>query len=60
MRKPVYIGIFSFVQVLMIFIFNVYFINLFGGIGPAIAFVISNSVLAIYSWVIVVKYYHEN
>jgi O-antigen/teichoic acid export membrane protein len=58
MRKPIYIGTFSFVQIVMIFIFNTYFINFFGGIGPAIAFLISNSVLAIYSWIIVIKYYY--
>lgn len=57
-RKPIYIGVFSFVQIVMVFIFNTYFINSFGGIGPAIAFLVSNSVLAIYSWIIVIKYYY--
>ena len=60
MRKPIYIGVFSFIQVVMIFIFNVYFINLFNGIGPAIAFLITNSILAIYSWVIVFRYYFKH
>ncbi|MEK7472805.1 MAG: oligosaccharide flippase family protein [Patescibacteria group bacterium] len=57
MRKPVYIGVFSFVQVLMIFLFNYFFINLFDGLGPAVAFILSNTVLAIYSFAIVWKYY---
>ena len=57
MRKPIYIGIFSFVQIVMIFIFNLYFTNLLGGLGPAIAFLITNTMLVIYSWIIVYKYY---
>lgn len=59
MRKPVFIGTFSFVQVAMIFIFNVYFTNIYSGLGPAIAFLISNTVLAIYAFVIVFKYYFK-
>lgn len=57
MRKPIYIGIFSFVQIAIIFIFNIYFTKLYSGIGPAVAFLITNTILAIYSWVIVVRYY---
>ena len=59
MRKPVYIGMFSFVQIVMVFVFNIYFTNLFGGLGPAIAFMISNTVLALYAFVIVYKYYEN-
>lgn len=59
MRKPIYIGTFSFIQVAMIFVFNLYFTNLLGGLGPAIAFLISNTVLAVYSFVIVYKYYFK-
>ncbi len=57
MRKPIYIGTFSFVQVIMIFIFNLYFTNSFEGLGPAIAFLISNTVLAIYAFIIVYRHY---
>ena len=56
-RKPIYIGIFSFIQIVMVFVFNAYFINLFGGVGPAVAFLITNTILAVYSWVIVIRYY---
>lgn len=58
MRKPIYIGVFSFIQIVMVFVFNAYFINLFGGVGPAVAFLITNTILAIYSWIIVIKYYY--
>lgn len=58
-RKPIFVGVFSFIQIAMIFIFNIYFINLFRGLGPAIAFLISNTVLAIYAFVIVYKYYEN-
>jgi len=57
MRKPVFIGTFSFIQIAMIFLFNIYFTNLFNGLGPAIAFMISNTVLALYAFTIVYKYY---
>lgn len=58
-RKPIYIGVFSFVQVGMIFVFNLYFTNLYGGLGPAFAFLISNTILAIYSLVIVYNHYFK-
>ena len=57
MRKPIYIGMFSFIQIVLIFISNIYFTNLYSGIGPAIAFLITNTILAIYSWTIVTQYY---
>lgn len=59
MRKPIYIGVFSFIQIIMIFLLNLYLVNLFAGIGPAIAFLITNTVLAIYSWIIVYMYYFK-
>lgn len=57
MRKPVYIGVFSFIQIVMILALNIYFTGIYSGIGPAIAFLITNTVLAVYSFAIVYKYY---
>ena len=59
MRKPIYIGVFSFVQIVMVFIFNLYFTNLWGGLGPAVAFLISNTILAVCSFIIIYKYYFK-
>lgn len=56
-RKTVYIGAYSFFQIAAIFILNYIFIPKYGAIGPAITFAITNSLLLIYTWTIVIKHY---
>jgi len=57
MKKTVYIGAFSFFQIVAIFILNYIFIPIYGPVGPAITFLITNMILLVYSWVIVIHYY---
>lgn len=57
MKKTVYIGAFSFFQIAAIFFLNVFFIPKYGPIGPTLTFGIVNIILAIYTWVIVIRYY---
>ena len=57
MKKTVYIGLFSFFQIIAIFVLNYIFIPLYGPFGPTIAFAVVYGVLAIYSWVIVIRHY---
>ncbi len=57
MKKTVYIGAYSFFQLAAIFALNYYFIPKYGPFGPTITFGITNSILAIYAWVLVIKYY---
>lgn len=57
MKKTFYIGAFSFFQIVAIFILNLLLIPKYGVIGPTITFFITNSILAIYTWAIVIKYY---
>lgn len=57
MKKTVYIGAYSFFQIAAIFLLNLIFIPKFGPIGPTLTFGITNTILAIYTWVIVIKYY---
>jgi len=57
MKKTVYIGAYSFFQIAAIFLLNFYFIPKFGPIGPTITLGITNTILAIYTWVIVVRHY---
>ncbi len=57
MGKNVYIGLFSFFQLAAIFLLNSYFIPKYGAIGPTITYAITNAILALYTWVIVIKYY---
>ena len=57
MKKTIYIGMFSFFQIVAIFFLNLIFIPKYGALGPTITFGIVNTILAIYSWVIVVRYY---
>lgn len=57
MKKNVYIGAFSFFQLAAIFLLNSYFIPKYGAVGPTLTYGITNSILAIYTWVIVIKYY---
>lgn len=57
MKKTVFIGTFSFFQIAAIFLLNFLFIPKFGPIGPTFTFAITNTILAIYVWIIVVRYY---
>lgn len=57
MKKTVYIGAFSFFQLAAIFVLNLFFIPKYGPVGPTITFGITNTILAIYTWYIVIKHY---
>lgn len=57
MRKPIFIGAFSFFEILMVFFLNMYFTKIYQAIGPALTLLIINSIMCIYSWSIVYKYY---
>lgn len=57
MKKPVHIGIFSVFQLAIIFVVNILLIPKVGAYGPIIAFAITNTLLAIYTWTIVIKHY---
>jgi O-antigen/teichoic acid export membrane protein len=56
-KKPIYIGYFSFFQLAAIFLINLVLIPKIGGYGPIIAFLVVHCVLAIFSWFIVVRHY---
>lgn len=57
MKKNVYIGAYSFFQLVAVFLLNYYFIPKYGPIGPTITYGITNTVLAVYTWAIVIRYY---
>lgn len=57
MKKTVFIGVYSFFQIAIIFLLNLAFIPKFGPVGPAITFGISNTITAVFWWVIVAKHY---
>lgn len=57
MKKTVYIGTLSFFQLAAIFSLNYYFIPKFGPFGPTLTFGITNTLLAVYVWILVVRYY---
>ncbi len=57
MNKPKYIGVYSFFQLAIAFTFNYIFIPIYGYMGPVYTMGIANLCLALYTWLIVVKYY---
>lgn len=57
MNQPKYIGLYSFAQLIIVFLFNYLFIPIHGYMGPVYTLAISNTILAIYTWIIVIKYY---
>ena len=57
MKKPIYIGYFSFFQLAAIFLLNLLLIPKIGPYGPLVAFFVVGLVLAIFSWAIVYNYY---
>jgi len=56
-KKPIYIGIFGIIQLLGLLGLNLILIPAFGSIGPAISVSLVNTILAIYAWAIIYKYY---
>lgn len=57
MKKTIYIGAYSFFQVAAIFLLNLFFIPKFGVFGPTITLGVTNTILAIYTWTIVIRHY---
>lgn len=57
MKKPKIIGIFSIFQTSAILILNYLLIPKFGAFGPTITLGVTNTILAVYSWIVVGKYY---
>lgn len=57
MKKTVFIGAYSFFQIAAIFVLNFILIPKFGVFGPTITLGITNTILAIYTWVIVIRHY---
>ncbi|OGM13521.1 hypothetical protein A3A76_03655 [Candidatus Woesebacteria bacterium RIFCSPLOWO2_01_FULL_39_23] len=57
MKKPILVGSFALFQLIATFFMNLYFIPKYGSFGPAITFAIVNTILAVYVWFIVIKYY---
>ncbi|EKE12730.1 MAG: polysaccharide biosynthesis protein [uncultured bacterium] len=60
MKKTVFIGTFSFFQIAAIFLLNFFLIPKFGVFGPTITLGVTNIILAVYTWVIVIKYYWKD
>jgi O-antigen/teichoic acid export membrane protein len=59
-KKPIYIGVFSFFQLIAIFLINLILIPKVGAFAPSIAFGVVYIILAIYTWLIVVRHYWFN
>jgi len=57
MKKPKIIGVFSIFQTAAILVLNYLLIPKFGAFGPTITFGITNTILLVYTWGIVWKYY---
>lgn len=57
MKRTVYIGTLSFFQLIVIFLLNYIFIPKFGPLGPTLTFGITNTLLAVYVWTLVIRHY---
>lgn len=57
MKKTSLIGYYSFFQIIAIFLLNYFFIPKYGAYGPTLTFAITNVILAVYTWVIVLRHY---
>lgn len=56
-KKPKFIGIVSVVQLASMFLLDLYLIPRYGVLGPGITLAVTNTLLAIYMWVITIKTY---
>lgn len=59
MKEPKYIGRFSIFQLLLVVILNVLLIPSIDVFAPAITFGVINTLLAIYTWAIVIRHYRK-
>jgi O-antigen/teichoic acid export membrane protein len=59
MKKTVYIGTLSFFQLAAIFLLNLFLIPRFGILGPTMTFGVTNTLLALYVWIIVLRHYNK-
>lgn len=57
MKKTVFIGAFSFFQIAAIFALNFFLIPKFGVLGPTITLGVTNIILAVYTWAVVIRHY---
>ncbi len=57
MKKTVFIGAYSFFQIAAIFLLNFFLIPKFGVFGPTITLGATNLILAVFTWVIVIRHY---
>ena len=60
MKRTKLIGLFSFFQIILVFVLNYIFIPIYGPIGPTITFGILHTILLIYTWYFVIKHYFLN
>lgn len=58
-KKTFYIGIVSIVQLVAVFLLNLVFIPKYGSLGPTVTFTIVNTLVAIYAWAIVFRFYRK-
>lgn len=56
-KKPKYIGYFSIFQFIAVILLNIIFVPRFGSIGATYTLIITNTLLAIYTWAIVIRHY---
>jgi O-antigen/teichoic acid export membrane protein len=59
MKKTIYIGLYSIFQLLAVFSLNLIFIPRYGSIGPTITLGITNLILAILTWMLVINYFNK-
>ena len=57
MKKTVYIGAYSFFQIAAIFALNFFLIPKYGVFGPTMTLGVTNIILAVYTWGIVIRHY---
>lgn len=57
MKKTIFIGIYSFFQIAAIFVLNFFLIPKFGVFGPTITLGVTNILLVVYTWTVVIRYY---
>lgn len=58
-KKPKFIGYFSIFQLIAVILLNIIFIPRFGAIGATYTLIITNTLLAIYTWAIVIRHYSK-
>ena len=57
LKKTIYIGVYAVFQIIAVFLLNLIFIPKYESLGPTFTIGIINTITAVFSWIVVIRYF---